>query len=783
MLEGPKELGQGALDGPMLLGAPPQFNQLIQVNAEGRSESLLQALLAKLQGDVPRSLSAPEPNLGLIQISQQVGVTQNALENTSQALQSTMAHLQNVENVAGIKNLRDENLFMEMKFNLDDIKNDVLLLQGVIQRWGGVDAELASKHNVDYLLGQLEPIWAQLNKFEAQGEKWDQSLQCQDAILARLERIELISNPDELLPILSQMENRVKTLEIWAHGTEGKCQNQEKQMAQLLATLLEYGKHVFSIKDQLSSEKRAQRHQDEAADKRAQSHKDGTPSLSCATSSPLLPANECLEQINLRFSTLENFALSLQKENAHLQGQINSLKEASVILTTALQKSNVTVAALEKSLQTVKQGGGNPINTSLKMPELANQAPPMLQTYPPGVVTNPPRVVTNPPRVVTYPPGVVTAPELSQGPPEAIILKPPAELQSTALGAAIPSLLAQGFIADALSGLQPPLPESPAPQCNVQAIDTNPPSQGGSLALLMGARAIGGDWPKLENKLQGGWEDFSRKWLAKMSLMKGICGTVPPDELLFEAVKLSLDSPDQVFLQNFRESGPTQPFSAFFAVLKQKYSTDPTVQNRKNWEGLKLTQTGGRLTMQDWSLFQEKFFLFRQRVEDRTEVEEYNFLMQRLPIHWKREVTREESRRRKYRTLVRVTGVPPQWAFYFKEVLTQQFQVEIWKAYPHGQGITVVCKGEEEAQKLLSRSGWSLNNFTIKVTKIDMTMSSDEICQFITDRVKDEERVQSFAPLHGISRKCRSPTKCVWSPSGCSGEVVSVRNTQIPHQQ
>ena len=243
-------------------------------------------------------------------------------------------------------------------------------------------------------------------------------------------------------------------------------------------------------------------------------------------------------------------------------------------MTTALQKSNTTVVALEKSLQMVKQGGGNPINTSLKMPELANQAPPMLQTYPHGVVTNPPRVVT-------YPPGVVTATGLSQGPPEAIILRPPTELQSTAPGAAIPSLLAQGFIADALSGLQPPQPESPAPQCNVQAIDTNPPSQGGSLALLMGARAIGGDWPKLENKLQGGWEDFSRKWLAKMSLMKGICGAVPPDELLFEAVKLSLDSPDQVFLQNFRDSGPTKPFSAFFAVLKQKYSTDATVQNRK----------------------------------------------------------------------------------------------------------------------------------------------------------------------------------------------------------
>ena len=72
-------------------------------------------------------------------------------------------------------------------------------------------------------------------------------------------------------------------------------------------------------------------------------------------------------------------------------------------------------------------------------------------------------------------------------------------------------------------------------------------------------------------------------------------------------------------------------------------------------------------------------------------------------------------------------------------------------------GITVVCKGEEEAQNLLSRSGWSLNNFTIKVTKIDMTMSSDEICQFITDRVKDEERVQSFAPSMESPENAEAP--------------------------
>ena len=112
MLEGPQEMGQGALEGPLLLGAPPQFNQLIQVNSEGPSERLLQALLARLQGEEPRGIIPPESQMGLLHVSQQMGITQNAIQNTSQALKSTMEHLQNVENATGIKNMRDETLFM-----------------------------------------------------------------------------------------------------------------------------------------------------------------------------------------------------------------------------------------------------------------------------------------------------------------------------------------------------------------------------------------------------------------------------------------------------------------------------------------------------------------------------------------------------------------------------------------------------------------------------------------------------------------------------------------------
>ena len=73
MLERPPEMGQGAFEGPLLLRAPPQINQLIQVHSEGPSERLLQALLARLQGEEPRGIITPESKIGLFQVSQQMG--------------------------------------------------------------------------------------------------------------------------------------------------------------------------------------------------------------------------------------------------------------------------------------------------------------------------------------------------------------------------------------------------------------------------------------------------------------------------------------------------------------------------------------------------------------------------------------------------------------------------------------------------------------------------------------------------------------------------------------
>jgi hypothetical protein len=80
-------------------------------------------------------------------------------------------------------------------------------------------------------------------------------------------------------------------------------------------------------------------------------------------------------------------------------------------------------------------------------------------------------------------------------------------------------------------------------------------------------------------------------------------------------------------MQNFRESVPYQSFASFSPTLKQKYGVEPTRQNRKNWEDLTLEKKDRRLDLREWNLFKENFLLYRQRVEDRTDEEEYHVII------------------------------------------------------------------------------------------------------------------------------------------------------------
>jgi len=63
------------------------------------------------------------------------------------------------------------------------------------------------------------------------------------------------------------------------------------------------------------------------------------------------------------------------------------------------------------------------------------------------------------------------------------------------------------------------------------------------------------------------------------------------------------------------------------------------------------------LTLQNWKKFCTEFEIHRNRVEDWTEVEEYNLLLKNLSSYWRKKIVQEENKKKRTQFWVRFTGV------------------------------------------------------------------------------------------------------------------------------
>jgi hypothetical protein len=102
-----------------------------------------------------------------------MGGTQQALFDNSQILQQTILRVQAVEENTSMKNMRDEAIFMDVKSGMDDMRNDILFLQGVFQNWGGIHAEFVPKTEVENIYALIEYLQKQLRKRDQELEGWE----------------------------------------------------------------------------------------------------------------------------------------------------------------------------------------------------------------------------------------------------------------------------------------------------------------------------------------------------------------------------------------------------------------------------------------------------------------------------------------------------------------------------------------------------------------------------------------------------------------------------------
>ena len=277
-----------------------------------------------------------------------------------------------------------------------------------------------------------------------------------------------------------------------------------------------------------------------------------------------------------------------------------------------------------------------------------------------------------------------------------------------------------------------------------------------------------GHKPVLENKHQGGWRTFMRQWDQHMQFVLACNkGMIPPDSLLLEALRVSLDKADQNLLEYRREQNPGLSFQAFWDELQSLYDRDTVAQSRMAWEAVKLPP--GDLSLEKWLEFLGEFQLKRDRVEDRTPNEEYQLLLRGLPNLWQKEIIKEEAKRGKGKWLVRMTNIPPKSPLQLKHLVEDATGMEILTVQPTVNGVTVVCPTMEAQKAVMGLAGHTLGGLLVKCSRADSTMSGEDICDFVTQRLQTEHRWLSLQQTWGMGPKSR--------------QVAAVHNEHMGNQE
>jgi len=147
------------------------------------------------------------------------------------------------------------------------------------------------------------------------------------------------------------------------------------------------------------------------------------------------------------------------------------------------------------------------------------------------------------------------------------------------------------------------------------------------------------------------WQNFKKEWLKYLNLLKSSTpGGQLPDNVLLQALKSSLDTQTQRILVKREELDTSITYIQFWGELETEYETDLTNKHRAAWKSVKLDDPEN-LTFKNWRKFITEFEIRRNRIEDWTEIEEYQLIMQNLFSTWRKKIMEEEGKRKKQQCL------------------------------------------------------------------------------------------------------------------------------------
>ena len=241
----------------------------------------------------------------------------------------------------------------------------------------------------------------------------------------------------------------------------------------------------------------------------------------------------------------------------------------------------------------------------------------------------------------------------------------------------------------------------------------------------------------------GDWQQFVREWKPYERILEQSYPSELWNTVKIETLKGLLDKSTLADFQAKFEANGGVTFADFWDEIDCEFGRDATHQNRTAWVQVDINKVGSRMTSTEWRAFVKEFILRRNRVDDRTESEEYDLLMRKLPPYWVNEVAKEEGRKNRKGRGVKITNQPPEMTKAdLIRLLGEDLGCTPKRVLRADNGYMVSFEEEEDRTQLLRQNGVRIDGRPLGLSRARMKLTSAEIFSYITDRLQTEEEAE-----------------------------------------
>lgn len=158
--------------------------------------------------------------------------------------------------------------------------------------------------------------------------------------------------------------------------------------------------------------------------------------------------------------------------------------------------------------------------------------------------------------------------------------------------------------------------------------------------------------PKFTGEV-GGWADFSVEWRKHLRLVEDSMGRPLGGDMKIEILKNCLDADNRAIL--VAKSAQEEGFDQIWSEFEKRYARDSVAHHRAHWQNLVLPLEGVNEDHIRW--FKSEWEKRRARVEDASEEEEYNLLLERIGAYNAKRIMGEEAKRGRGKYVLKMARV------------------------------------------------------------------------------------------------------------------------------